>query len=69
MPSSINESETQHYYHGTKAQLKHGDLIGPGYRSNFGSGKNAAFVYLTATMDAATWGAELARAKAAAGSI
>ena len=31
-----------------------------GYRSNFGSRKQAMFVYLTATVDAAIWGAELA---------
>ena len=44
---------------GTKADLKPGDLIEPGYGSNY-SEKKAAFVYLTATLDAATWGAELA---------
>lgn len=48
------------YYHGTKANLKQGDLIEPGFNSNYGSRKKAAFIYLTATMDAATWGAELA---------
>lgn len=48
------------YYHGTKADLRPGDLIAPGYRSNYGSRKAAAFVYLTATLDAAIWGAELA---------
>jgi hypothetical protein len=48
------------YYHGTKADLKVGDLIEPGYASNFGKRKQAAFVYLSATLDAATWGAELA---------
>jgi Rifampin ADP-ribosyl transferase len=48
------------YYHGTKADLKPGDLIEPGYNSNYGKGKQAAYVYLTATLDAATWGAELA---------
>lgn len=48
------------YYHGTKAALKIGDWIEPGFRSNFGRRKRAAFVYLTATLDAATWGAELA---------
>ncbi len=50
----------QRYYHGTKADLKPGDQIGPGYTSNYGSRKQAAFVYLTATLDAAAWGAELA---------
>ncbi|MGE5394407.1 MAG: NAD(+)--rifampin ADP-ribosyltransferase [Candidatus Saccharibacteria bacterium] len=49
------------YYHGTKANLKAGDLIEPGYQSNYGKRKKALFVYLTATMDAAVWGAELAQ--------
>jgi Rifampin ADP-ribosyl transferase len=48
------------FYHGTKAPLEEGDLIRPGYASNFGKRKQAAYVYLTATLDAATWGAELA---------
>jgi Rifampin ADP-ribosyl transferase len=48
------------YLHGTKAALKPGDLIEPGRTSNYGSRKDAAFVYITATLDAATWGAELA---------
>jgi hypothetical protein len=48
------------YYHGTKADLKVGDLVVPGHASNFGKRKQALFVYLTATLDAATWGAELA---------
>jgi rifampin ADP-ribosylating transferase len=34
-------------------------LIEPGYNSNYGERK-AAYVYLTATLNAATWGAELA---------
>lgn len=48
------------YYHGTKADLRPGDLIAPGHASNYGKRKQAAFVYLSATPDAATWGAELA---------
>ncbi len=51
---------SQRLYHGTKADLKPGDLIAPGYNSNYGKRKKAAYVYLTATLDAATWGAELA---------
>ncbi len=50
----------QRFYHGTKAALKPGDLIEPGYSSNFGRGQQASYVYLTGTLDAATWGAELA---------
>lgn len=48
------------FFHGTKADLRVGDLIEPGRRSNFGAGRSAHHVYLTATLDAATWGAELA---------
>jgi len=48
------------YLHGTKANLAPGDLIAPGRASNYGSRKQARFVYLTETLDAATWGAELA---------
>ena len=47
------------FYHGTKADLKPGDVLRPGYRSNFGERTTANYVYLTATLDAATWGAEL----------
>ncbi|WP_231728612.1 NAD(+)--rifampin ADP-ribosyltransferase [Arthrobacter sp. EPSL27] len=47
------------FYHGTKADLRPGDLLQPGYSSNFGAHKKANFIYLTATLDAATWGAEL----------
>jgi hypothetical protein len=48
------------FYHGTKADLKPGDLLEPGYSSNFGERRKANYVYLTATLDAAIWGAELA---------
>lgn len=48
------------FFHGTKADLQPGDLIVPGRSSNFGKRVMANFVYLTATMDAAVWGAELA---------
>ncbi|MCO6479398.1 MAG: NAD(+)--rifampin ADP-ribosyltransferase [Phaeodactylibacter sp.] len=48
------------FYHGTKAGLKAGDLIEPGFNSNYGKRKKAAYVYLSATLDAAIWGAELA---------
>lgn len=48
------------FYHGTKADLKPGDLLEPGYSSNYGEQKKASFVYMAATMEAAVWGAELA---------
>lgn len=48
------------YFHGAKADLKIGDLIEPGFNSNYGQRKSAKYIYLTATLDAAIWGAELA---------
>jgi Rifampin ADP-ribosyl transferase len=53
----MNDSQT--YYHGTKADLKIGDLIEPGHASNYFE-RPGNFIYLSATLDAAIWGAELA---------
>ena len=55
-----SDLHSQKFYHGTKANLKEGDLIEPGFNSNYGTRKKASYVYLTATLDAAIWGAELA---------
>jgi len=52
--------DSQTYYHGTKADLAIGAMIEPGRASNYGKRNAAKFVYLSATLDAATWGAELA---------
>lgn len=48
------------YLHGTKADLAVGDMLSPGRESNFEEGRVMNYVYFTATIDAATWGAELA---------
>jgi rifampin ADP-ribosylating transferase len=56
----MSDGDQERYYHGTSADLRPGDLIEPGYTSNFGSRRRANHVYLTATVDAAVWGAELA---------
>jgi rifampin ADP-ribosylating transferase len=48
------------YLHGTKADLAVADMLVPGRESNFESGRVMNYVYFTATLDAATWGAELA---------
>lgn len=48
------------YLHGTKADLAVGDMLIPGRESNFEDGRLMNYVYFTATLDAATWGAELA---------
>lgn len=51
------------FYHGCKADLKTGDLLVPGFMTNYGSGKKSNFIYFSATLEAATWGAELAQAQ------
>jgi len=53
-------TDTQTYYHGTKADMKPGDLIEAGRASNYFKREPGNFVYLSATLDAAIWGAELA---------
>jgi len=57
---SIQSPFTQTFFHGTKADLKIGDFIEIGLNSNYGQKKKAKYIYLTATLDAAIWGAELA---------
>lgn len=57
---STNDLSSQRFYHGTKANLKPGDLIEPGFNSNYGKRKKSSYIYLTATLGAAIWGAELA---------
>ena len=48
------------YLHGTKADLAVGDLLVSGRESNFEAGRVMNYVYFSATLDAAVWGAELA---------
>ena len=58
MPFEVYEDGV--YLHGTKAALSPGDLLVAGRESNFEQGRVMNYVYFTATLDAATWGAELA---------
>lgn len=51
---------SQTFFHGTKADMKIGDFIETGIESNYGHKNKAKYIYLTATLDAAIWGAELA---------
>ena len=57
-PFEVHESGA--YLHGTKATLQVGDLLVPGRGSNFESDRISNHIYVTQTLDAATWGAELA---------
>lgn len=59
-PKPFEVHESGAYLHGTKADLSVGELLAPGRRSNYGAGRAGSFVYVTQTLDAATWGAELA---------
>lgn len=59
--SQLKETNTsEKLYHGTKANLNQGDYIEPGFNSNYGKQNKAKYIYFTATIEAATWGAELA---------
>ena len=47
------------FFHGTKAELKIGDLLEAQNLSNY-QDKKSNYIYFTATLEAAKWGAELA---------
>jgi Rifampin ADP-ribosyl transferase len=59
-PSTTSEVSPRRFYHGTRADLKPGDLIQPGYSSNY-TARTSPWVYFSETLNAATWGAELAK--------
>jgi rifampin ADP-ribosylating transferase len=48
------------FYHGTRADLRVGDLLAPGFASNY-QDQRLSWIYFSGTMDAAIWGAELAK--------
>lgn len=50
------------FFHGTKAELKIGDLLEPQHLSNY-QDKKSNYIYFTATLNAAKWGAELAKSE------
>ena len=62
-PVPFEVYEPSVYLHGTKADLAVGEMVIAGRESNFEQGRVMNFVYFTATLDAATWGAELASGK------
>ncbi|GAA4973968.1 NAD(+)--rifampin ADP-ribosyltransferase [Kineococcus glutinatus] len=59
-PQPFQVHESGAFLHGTKADLAAGDLLLPGRPSNFDRGRTMNHVYVTRTLDAAAWGAELA---------
>ena len=48
------------FYHGTRADLAPGDLLAPGFASNYAD-RTLSWIYFSGTLDAATWGCELAK--------
>jgi rifampin ADP-ribosylating transferase len=60
MITQANDNPSGLFFHGTRADLEVGDLLTPGFVSNYGQRDTASWIYLTATLDAAIWGAELA---------
>ncbi|MCC7052958.1 MAG: NAD(+)--rifampin ADP-ribosyltransferase [Gemmatimonadaceae bacterium] len=54
------DAPSTRFFHGTRADLAPGDLIHPGYASNY-TERRSPWAYFSATLGAATWGAELAR--------
>lgn len=58
--NTVHSPFKQTYFHGTKADFALGDLIEIGFHSNYGNQNKAKYIYLTATLDSAIWGAELA---------
>lgn len=51
------------FFHGTKAELKIGDLLEAQNQSNY-QDKKSNYIYFTASLEAAKWGAELATSEA-----
>jgi len=47
-------------YHGTRADLAIGDLLSPGFASNYEDRRPMSWIYMTGMLDSAIWGAELA---------
>ncbi|REB05194.1 NAD(+)--rifampin ADP-ribosyltransferase [Sporosarcina sp. BI001-red] len=59
MDNQTTLQEKGTFFHGTKAELQIGDFLKPLYESNY-QDKKSNHIYVTATIDAAKWGAKLA---------
>ena len=56
-----DDLQTKQFYHGTRAELKPGDLVEPSNLLDVGKrGRIATYVYLTPNLDKAIWEAEIA---------
>jgi hypothetical protein len=52
-PERTNYPGPEKFYHGTKPNLKQGDLIEPGFNSNYGQRNRTKYIYFAASLDAA----------------
>lgn len=52
------------FFHGTRSALEVGEELVPGRGSNFHEGRTSSFIYFSALVETAVWGAELATAQA-----
>lgn len=59
-PKSRSISDTGPFYHGTKADLRIGDLLSAGFQSNYTPEVTMNHIYFTALVDGAGMAAELA---------
>jgi len=50
------------FYHGTKADVSIGDLLSPGFPSNYDQARVLRHIYFSSLLEPAMWGAELAAA-------
>jgi len=58
---NTDDLRTKRFYHGTRAELKPGDLIEPNNSQDVGEGdRMTTYVYLTPKLDEAIWEAEIA---------
>lgn len=60
MPKNPPTPFKQTYFHGTRAALATDDHLAANYPSNYNDRSQTPYIYFTATLDAAVWGAELA---------
>src|SRR5215831_14657065 len=60
IPGTTDDLRSPQLYHGTRAELKPGDLIEPCDPPGSDKRTETNYVHLTPNLDAAIWGAELA---------
>ncbi|KSU54914.1 MULTISPECIES: NAD(+)--rifampin ADP-ribosyltransferase [unclassified Gordonia (in: high G+C Gram-positive bacteria)] len=59
-PERFRVHESGNFFHGTKADLRVGDFLTPGHRSNYRPEHISNYVYMTKVLDGAVLAAEMA---------